>query len=161
RGAGVIVTHGTDSMSFTGAALSQALAGIGMPVVLCGSMQPLNSGGDAEENLALAIEAVLNGAPGVWLAFAGKLLPAAGLVKRDSQGPDAVRAIPQPPAPGPFRPRRFADRRLAILTLSPGLPATAVAAMLAGLDGAVLRVFGAGTIMADPALHAALAAATA
>ncbi len=161
RGKGVIVTHGTDTMAFTGAALSQALAGIDLPVVLCGSMQPLNGGGDAEGNLALALESAQRDAPGVWLAFAGQVLAAAGLVKHDSQGADAFRAIPQPPEPGPFRPRRFSARRLAILTLSPGLPAPAVAAMLGALDGAVLRVFGAGTIMSDPALEAVLAAATA
>ncbi|RJE82093.1 asparaginase domain-containing protein, partial [Paracoccus onubensis] len=71
RGSGVVITHGTDTMAFTGAALCQALAGIGIPVVLCGSMQPLNSGGDAEANLALALEAAQWKAAGVWLAFAG------------------------------------------------------------------------------------------
>ena len=56
-GAGVIVTHGTDTMSFTGAALSQALSGLTVPVVLCGAMQPLGTGGDAEDNLKRALEA--------------------------------------------------------------------------------------------------------
>lgn len=161
EGDGVIVTHGTDTMSFTGAALAQALAGVGVPVVLCGAMHPLNTGGDAEGNLALALDAALGGQAGVWLAFAGRLLPAAGLVKHHSQAADAFRSVPQPGDTGPFRPRRFKDRSLAILTLSPGIPAGAVAAMLAELDGAVLRVFGAGTIMSDPKLEAALAAAIA
>jgi L-asparaginase len=165
RGAGVIVTHGTDTMAYTGAALSEALAGIAVPVVLCGAMQPLNTGGDAEANLALALDTALKGAgggaAGVWLAFAGRLLPGAGLVKHDSHKADAFRAVPQVPTPGPMRPRRFADRRVAILTLSPGMPVPALAAMLDNLDGAVLRVFGAGTAMSDPALHATLSAAVA
>ncbi|MDP0928980.1 asparaginase domain-containing protein [Paracoccus onubensis] len=159
HGSGVVITHGTDTMAFTGAALSRALAGIGMPIVLCGSMQPLNHGGDAEANLALALEAAQRKAAGVWLAFAGKLLPAAGLVKQDSHAADAFRSTDQPSLPGPFRPHRFADLRLAILTLSPELPPAALAAILEQLDGAVLRVFGAGTISSDPELQRVLAKA--
>ena len=154
QGRGVIVVHGTDTMAFTGAALSTALSDLNVPVVLCGSMVPLGQGGDAEANLELALHAALTGAPGVWLAFAGKVMPAAGLVKHDSHAADAFRSQPQ----GPFHSngRRFDSRRFAVLTLTPGLPASAVAAMLAELDGAVLRVFGAGTMMADAALEGVL-----
>ena len=159
RGSGIVITHGTDTMAYTGAALSHALAGIGIPVVLCGSMQPLNSGGDAEANLELALEAVRQKATGIWLAFAGKLLPAAGLVKHDSHAADAFRSTDQETPSVSFRPRCFADLRLAILTISPGLPSTALAAMLERLDGAVLRVFGAGTISSDPELQRVLAKA--
>lgn len=161
-GADVLVTHGTDTMAFTGAALAQALAGSDRRVVLCGAMQPLGAGGDAEGNLDLALEAARGAAPGVWLAFAGRLLPAGALAKVDSHAAEAFIALPE--AAMPLRapcPAPFAAKRLAILTLSPGLPAAALAAMLAELDGAVLRVFGAGTAMDDPALLAALRAATA
>lgn len=158
RGTAVIVVHGTDTMAYSGAALSSALPDVAIPVVLCGSMVPLGMGGDAEANLDLALRAA-NGAPGVWLAFAGKILPAAGLVKHDSHAADAFRAHPQAPFSAPAR--RFADRRIAVLTLTPGIPARAVAAMLAELDAAVLRVFGAGTMMADPALEAVLREAAA
>ena len=54
--AGVLVIHGTDTMAMTGAAL--AAVGVKVPLVLCGSMVPLGMGGDAEGNLALAVEAV-------------------------------------------------------------------------------------------------------
>ncbi len=151
----VIVTHGTDTMAFTGAALAQALAGLGRRVILCGSMQPLGQGGDAERNLALALAAVRAPGVGVDLAFDGRLMAAGGLVKHDSHGRDAFRSQPQDGAPAPQR-RRFDDRRLAILTLSPGLPPAALEAMLAGLDGAVLRVFGAGTTMSTQGILAAL-----
>lgn len=165
-GADVIVTHGTDTMAFTGAALAQALAGPGAAsgrrVVLCGSMQPLGMGGDAEANLDLALAAVDTAAPGVWLAFAGQLLPACGLVKQDSHAADAFRALPQAPLPPrPARPAPFGPARLAILTLSPGLPPPALAAMLSGLEGAVLRVYGAGTATGDPAFLQVLSEAAA
>ena len=157
-GEGVIVVHGTDTMAFTGAALS-AVLGESKRVVLCGSMVPLGMGGDAEANLALALATATTAVSGVWLAFAGRVMPAAGLVKRDSHSADAFRSVPQTAMVAPAR--RYGDKRLAIISLSPGLPATAVAAMLKALDGAVLRVFGAGTMMGDAQLAGVLAAAVA
>ncbi len=162
QGEAVIVVHGTDTMAFTGAALSTALAGQAKRVVLCGSMLPLGQEGDAEGNLALALDAACDGARGhgVWLAFAGKLLAAAGLVKHDSHQADSFRSQPQ----AAFTPatRRFdTEKRHAVISLSPGLPSKALAAMLGALDGAVLRVYGAGTMMEDAALHAVLAQAIA
>lgn len=154
----VAITHGTDTMAHTGAALSQALAGWPHATLLTGSMQPLGTGTEAAENLTLALSA--NPGTGVWLAFGGRLLPAAGLVKHHSRHADSFRALLGPPA-GPWHKRRFADRRLAILTMTPGLPAAMLDAALQTLDGAVLRVFGAGTLPADPGIAAALSRATA
>ncbi|MGY6549115.1 MAG: asparaginase [Roseinatronobacter sp.] len=182
----VLLTHGTDTMAFTGAALARALAGTGRRVVLCGSMTPLGAGtGEAEANLETAIAALdmqrtgaspakagsdMNGfgsaisagasgfGPGVWLAFDGQILAAAGLVKHHASARAAFRSVAQDPLPMPVR-RRFDGRKLAILTLSPGLPAPAVRATLDALDGAVLRVFGAGTVMQDAALIDVLRAA--
>ena len=155
----VIVTHGTDTMSWTGAALSQALAGWPHPVVLTGAMHPLGSGGDAEGNLALALSCAPG--PGVWLAFAGRLLSAAGLVKSDSRRDDAFRAVAMPIPHGPFRRRRFADRLLSVVTVVPGQSPALLEAALAPLEGAVLRVFGTGTVPSSPAITAVLAAAVA
>ena len=159
-GADVLLTHGTDTMAFTGAALSQALAGSGRRVVMCGSMVPLGMGGDAEANLDLALDALKTAAPGVWLAFAGRLVAAAGLVKADSHADDAFASVPQAD-PLPRLTPRFGTARVAVLTLTPGLPVAALAAALEHLDGAVLRVFGAGTAMSDPKLTETLRAAIA
>lgn len=155
----VLLIHGTDTMSFTGAALSQALEGLGRHVVLCGSMVPLGAGGDAEGNLDFAIEALSECTDeGVFLSFAGKLLPANGLVKHNCFELDAFRATPQDPMVVPKR-RRFPDKKLAVVTVTPNLPVVALSAMLKELDGAVLRVFGAGTIMSDAGVIAALSEA--
>jgi L-asparaginase len=154
QGAGVIIIHGTDTMAFTAAAVSSALPADAPPVVLCGSMAPLGTGGDAEANLQLALSAVQNAGPGVWLAFAGKILAASGLVKQDSHKADAFRATAQSGVPQAAC--RFADRRIAVLSLSPGVPAAALRAALGELHGAVLRVYGAGTMMQDPEIVAAL-----
>ncbi|EBA07874.1 asparaginase domain-containing protein [Sagittula stellata] len=148
----VLLTHGTDTMAYTGAALDRALAGSGRSVILCGAMTPLGVDGVAERSLELAL--TLSRAPesGVRLVFDGRSLPAAGLVKQHSNATDAFSNIPQAPAQAPAR-RRFDNRRLAVLTLSPGLSAEALEAQLAPLDSAVLRLFGAGTAPTDPALH--------
>ncbi|HMO71501.1 MAG TPA: asparaginase domain-containing protein [Paracoccaceae bacterium] len=159
-GAPVIVTHGTDTLAFTGAALTQALGAVGVPVVLTGAMAPLGTGGDAEGNLGLALRAAQDGPNGVWLAFAGRVLPAGRLAKTDSHGADAFVSVAEAPAPdGPAR--RFGSARVGIVTLSPGLPAEAVGAGAGGTAAAVLRIYGAGTVAGDPALIAALAGAVA
>ena len=146
----VIVTHGTDTMAFTGAALEAARAGQGRAVVLTGSMHPLGlPGSDAEGNLALAIETALGAKPGLHLAFGGQVLPAGAVSKLDSQ--DAAAFAPagdpaEPPAPPA---RRFdIGQSVGIVSLTPGLSPRALAAALGALDGVVLRVFGAGTMPA-------------
>lgn len=157
-GAGVLVTHGTDTMAFTGAALAAALPTPRAPVILCGSMLPLGAiGGDAEGNLLLALQAVASGMPGHYLCFAGKRMDAGSLVKHHAHHADAFRATGGSFTSWPAT-RRYAACRLAILTVAPGMPLAAqgLAALLAGLDGAVLRVFGAGTIMQDEGLLDAL-----
>lgn len=153
--AAVIITHGTDTMSFTGAALSQALAGSGRRIVLCGSMKPLNMKGDAEANMDLAIECALKPGEGVYLAFAGKVMRADGLVKHESHKADSFRNVPQD-ALSPAPRRRFAPQRLAVLTMSPGMPAGVLRAALSELDGCVLRVYGSGTATSDAAVLQAI-----
>ena len=157
----VIITHGTDTMAFTGAALDAALAGWGQSVVLCGSMRPLGvAGGDAEANLALALAAAQSGDPGVSLAFAGQILPAGAISKTDSQSDQAFEALGDLSPANPSLTRRYdPGRAVGVITLSPGLTPASLSAMLSGLDGAVLRVFGAGTLPAT--LADALASACA
>lgn len=166
----VLITHGTDTMTYTAAALSGALRGWRHPVILTGAMTPLGMGGDAEANLDLALRA--DPGPGVWLAFAGRILSADGLVKAQSRLPDAFRTRSQagagdgdadaPPVPAAaWQPRRFGARRLGVLTVSPGVVPEAFAAALDHLDGAVLRVFGTGTIPASPGLVQVLTRAVA
>ncbi|MEC7762440.1 MAG: asparaginase domain-containing protein [Pseudomonadota bacterium] len=161
-GASILITHGTDTMSFTGAALAQALAGRDVRVMLCGAMAPLGAGEGARANLTLAVATLLApGWSGVKCAFAQKIMEAGGLIKHDTRGDDAFRAVPQDAAPLPDLVRFDPDRKLAVLALTPGLPAAALSGALAALDGAVLRVFGSGTVMHDPDIHAALGRATA
>jgi L-asparaginase len=153
----VLITHGTDTMAFTGAALDAALAGQRKVVVLCGSMQPLGTGGDAETNLALALKAAQSAVPGLWLAFAGQILAAGGITKVNSVA-DRAFAVAGDLAPPRTAARRFdLTKRVGLVTITPGLRADSLAQMLAALDGAVLRVYGAGTLPATLAAPLALA----
>ena len=158
-GTAVIITHGTDTMAFTGAALSQALRGIPIPVILTGAMTPLGMGGDAEGNLQLALQAATDQPAGVWLAFGEKILPANGLVKHHTSSAQSFRSAmaPQPPEWDQATAYRiFQPARLAVVTLTPGLRAETLSALLSTLDAAVLRLYGAGTIMSDPDVLQAL-----
>ncbi len=157
----VIITHGTDTMAYTGAALDAALVGQGASVMLCGSMQPLGTpGGDAEANLALALQAAGEVRPGVWLAFDGRLMAAGALTKVHSQQAAAFEVVGDPaPPPHPKARTYDPDLLLSVITITPGLHPRALEAALAPLDGAVLRVFGAGTLPAGLAKSVARACA--
>ena len=71
-----LVLHGTDTMAYSAAALSYALASMGKPVVLTGSQYPLGVvGSDASANVTGALRAAMSHrARGVMLFFGHKLL---------------------------------------------------------------------------------------
>ncbi|MBU0766836.1 asparaginase [Patescibacteria group bacterium] len=55
---GFVVVHGTNTMSYTAAALSFALQGLSKPVILTGAIHPINDiAGDGRTNLIYAIRA--------------------------------------------------------------------------------------------------------
>lgn len=81
-----VVLHGTDTMSYSSAALSYALAGFGKPVVFTGSQYPLGDvGSDATANVAGALRAAASGrARGVSLFFGHHLLAGNRVTKTSS-----------------------------------------------------------------------------
>jgi len=81
---GFVVIHGTDTLAFTGSALSFLLAGLGKPVVVTGSSRPLGeAGSDALGNLVNALRvAAADDCDEVTLAFGGQLLRANRATKR-------------------------------------------------------------------------------
>ncbi|WP_171909952.1 asparaginase [Aquisalimonas asiatica] len=81
---GFVVIHGTDTLAFTGSALSFLLADLGRPVVVTGARAPLGeAASDARENLLTALHAAVSpGFTGTGLAFGGQLLQANRSSKR-------------------------------------------------------------------------------
>lgn len=112
--AGVVVVHGTDTLSWTAASLALQLRTPGFPVIVTGAMQPLEaSGSDALDNLEGALRfAAAPGLDGVAVYFAGRLLHGARATKEHASAADAF-ASPNVPALGEYQgaPRLFASPR--------------------------------------------------
>lgn len=161
---GFIVTHGTDTLAFSAAALCFALTGLQRPVVLTGSMRPLTvENSDGVQNLTDAIKAAKTAPPGVWVQFAGQLLHGARVRKGHSSALDAFTASRS--AKPPLQPGRspgftaYKPTEIGILSMAPGQSESFLTHALTSLDAVVLRVFGAGTMPETPALRAGLLAA--
>jgi L-asparaginase len=164
RYAGFVVTHGTDTLAYTAAALCFALVGLARPVIVTGSMLPLEAAGtDARQNLGDALLAATRAPAGVWVQFAGKLMAGARVCKAHSHAADAFTARVGGPSLRMGTPALLAygAPEIAVLSMAPNTSPRAFAAALGAVDGAVLRVFGAGTIPNDLDIEAALMAASA
>lgn len=82
----LVITHGTDTMTETGALLDAEDVG-DKTVVLIGAMQPAAmKDSDASFNLGAGLMAAQLAPAGVWIAMNGRLLPARGAVKDRSIG---------------------------------------------------------------------------
>ncbi len=81
---GFVIIHGTDTLAYTGAALSFLLADLDRPVIVTGARAPLGeNNSDALANLAGALQAAADGERCECLvAFAGRLLRANRTSKR-------------------------------------------------------------------------------
>lgn len=72
---GIVVTHGTDTMAYTLAAMGYCLQNIKKPVIFTGAQKPMGQpDSDAEKNLTDAITAALFGLCGIYLVFGAKII---------------------------------------------------------------------------------------
>jgi L-asparaginase len=91
---GVIITHGTDTMAYTAAALSFMLRGLSKPVVLTGSQVPISDPlTDARVNLCTAAAAVEAGMKGVLVAFDRKVFNGVRAVKTSTLDFNAFNSV--------------------------------------------------------------------
>ena len=159
---GVVVTHGTDTMGYTAAALSFMLLGQKKPVILTGSQLPLGAPlSDAESNLSCAIEAAMQGVPGTYVCFNRKLILGTRAVKTRTTSFDAFDSVnrslsgiidsegvhflrPQKIS-RPYQLRASMDSRVFLLKLIPGTQPSVLDYVLAnGYRGLVIEAFGLG-----------------
>lgn len=91
---GIIITHGTDTMAYSAAALSFMLQNLCKSVVFTGSQLPIETPlTDGVTNLFTAVEAIARGVPGVSLAFDRKIIAGTRAVKVSTMGFNAFESV--------------------------------------------------------------------
>jgi L-asparaginase len=162
---GFVVTHGTDTMSYTASALSFALQNLGKPVVLTGAQIPgarLES--DARRNFVNAVRVATLDLAGVVVVFGEKILLGCRSTKISESRLDAfVSANRRPLGEIRLDVRLRRDRRhrqagpldlqvglesdIAVVSLVPGLPTHTLLRLLDdGIKGLVVQGYGPGNI---------------
>ena len=169
---GYVVLHGTDTMAYTSAALSYALADFDRPVVITGSQLPLGVvGSDAAPNVTGALRAATSRrAVGVSLFFGHHLLAGNRATKTSSwafQGFTSPNAVPLAVTGAPWQwtrpseagtgwphPKPYERHDVVVIDLAPGITAARLRALLTPLpEAVVLRAFGVGNVpSAEPGL---------
>ena len=95
---GIVLSHGTDTMSYTASMLSFMIQNVTIPVVLTGSQVPINVVlSDAPDNLRLAFVAAATCKPAIYLAFDRKVMLGCRTVKVRTINFDAFESVNLPP----------------------------------------------------------------
>ena len=183
---GFVILHGTDTLAYSAAALSEMLRGLGRAVVLTGAQIPLGQPeSDALRNVRGALAfAALEEVQQTAVFFYDRLLRGDAVRKLDAQsfaafdspnadwlgvfdGETATLSAPlfEEREESAFLRgwRGFQDGAVASLLITPGMPESAFAPLLADekLRGLVLLSYGVGNVPARADLHQALQAAMA
>ncbi len=163
---GVVITHGTDTMAYSAAALSLMLQSLGKPVIFTGSQLPIGvPDSDAPKNLTDAFVAATHGPAGVYLVFDGLLIDGRCATKLRSAGFDAFSSVNRLPVgriedgrlilDAPAQPQGEGkpsldcriDPEVMRFRLFPGFrPGLIAGAGTAGFHGVVIEGFGAGGV---------------
>ena len=163
---GFVILHGTDTMAYTGSALSFMLEGLSKPVILTGSQIPLcEIRNDAKDNLITALMiAGYYHVPEVCLFFGNELYRGNRAVKISADDLIAFDSPNYPPlgevgvriainehavrkAGTDFKLSEFKENQIAVLKIFPGIQFEVIEKVLTGkLKGIVLEAYGAGNI---------------
>lgn len=160
---GFVITHGTDTMAYTAAALSYMIQQSPKPVVLTGSQKSIyNRDTDARNNLYRAVlYACHDTAWGVQLVFDGKVILGTRARKTRTKSFNAfssidypntaefrdLRLIPFLPRPANFEHVRFyekLDPAVFVLRLIPGMKADIIPLLAGHCKALILESFGVG-----------------
>jgi L-asparaginase len=91
---GVVITHGTDTLSYTASMLSFMLRGLDKPVIFTGAQLPITDCmSDARRNLESAFAAAALGVPGVYVVFDNQIINATRSTKMRTMGFNAFASI--------------------------------------------------------------------
>ena len=160
---GFVITHGTDTMAYTAAALSYLIQGSPKPIVLTGAQRPIGfDSTDSKTNLADAFRCAAEDLPGVSIVFNSRVILGTRAKKTRSKSFQAFSSINHPEL-GVLRDgvllryiRQdcreapvFYDRldpRVALLKLVPGTGRDAADFLLERNDALIIESFGVGGI---------------
>ena len=160
---GFVVSHGTDTMAYTAAALSYMVQNPAKPIVLTGSQKSIyNRDTDARNNLYRAVLYACHPAAwGVQLVFDGKVILGTRARKIRTKSfnafssidyPDTaefrdLRLVPFLPMPAGYGPVLFQDRldpAVFVLRLVPGMRADIIPLLAGHCNALILESFGVG-----------------
>ena len=170
---GFVITHGTDTMSYTASALSFSLTNLGKPVVLTGAHLPPDApGSDAKNNLSNAFHVARMNLAEVVIVFGSWIVRGNRSTKKDEGSLETIWS-PIFPELGRIRmdislwnfsPKRDEakkpvlqtgfEEKIMVFTAFPGLQSTFVESVLnTGAKGIIIRGFGPGNLpIADNSL---------
>ena len=167
---GFVVTHGTDTMAYTAAALSYLIQGSPKPIVLTGAQKPIGfDSTDSKVNLMDAFRCAAEDLPGVAIVFNSRVILGTRAKKTRSKSfqafssinyPDLgvlrdgvlLRYIRQECGAAPV----FYDRlntRVALLKLVPGVDRGLADYLLERNDALIIESFGVGGLPEDSGLY--------
>ena len=158
---GFVISHGTDTMAYTAAALSYLIQGSPKPIVLTGAQKPIwFDGTDSKRNLTDAFLYACRGCGGVQIVFNGKVILGTRARKTCSKSFQAFSSVNYPdlavvqdehllqymrcacyPSPVFYD---ALDDKVGLLKLIPGTTAAVLEFMLDRFDGLVIESFGVG-----------------
>ncbi|MFS0561543.1 asparaginase [Terribacillus sp. 179-K 1B1 HS] len=94
---GFVITHGTDTMAYTAAALSYMLQNSSKPIVITGSQIPITfQKTDAKKNIKDAIRFACEEVGGVYVVFDGRVIQGTRAIKLRTKSYDAFESINYP-----------------------------------------------------------------
>ena len=165
---GVVITHGTDTMHYTGAALSFMLQNLSKPVILTGSQTAATViGSDAKRNIIDSVKAASDtDVAEVCIVFNGKILRANRTKKYYESGFNAFESVDMPigfiepniKLTGQYTKKRQKtpvldtkiDDRVLLLKAYPGMDPSVLRSVAShGYHGLVIEAYGAGNLPRD------------
>ncbi len=162
---GFVISHGTDTMAYTAAALSYLVQGSPKPIVLTGAQKPIGfETTDSKQNLRDAFTVASSDMAGVMVVFNSKVILGTRARKTRSKSFQAFSSINYPLlgmvqdgcliryiVPEHEKEPVFYDRlnhRVALLKLIPGLDCQTAAWLLERNDALIIESFGVGGLPA-------------
>lgn len=164
---GFVITHGTDTLAFTAAALSYLIQESEKPVVLTGAQNPIDTdSSDAPKNLLDAFSLAVSGAGGVSVVFGGRVIAGTRAKKLYTRSDAAFASVNfphfaeivdgeiqtalPPQSKTKDNPKFYHElnTRVAVFTCIPGASAKTLLAVAETCDGLILETYGLGGVPA-------------